>query len=159
MGCTRSVEDDPLERDQLTAAAQAARARAEELAGPVEQLRIADDARSMWLIETATTRDKAESARVALGLDDPGDRVTAQEWIDADTTATLAADAERVITEHDIDPATLGADLAGQAAEDQAGEDQPVDEHVTDDLSTNVEPPPSSCPHRLPPQTAHRRTR
>jgi len=80
---------------------------AEQLAGQVEQLRIADDARSLLLIETAVTRDKAETARVALGmrgldLDHPGDRVTAQEWIDADTTAKLAADAERVITEHDF---------------------------------------------------------
>lgn len=154
------VEPDRLERDQLTAAATAAQARAEQLAEQVEQLRIADDARSMWLIETATTRDRAESARVALGLrgldlDHPGDRVTAQEWIDADTTAKLAADAERVITEHDIDPAALdtdaqGADLDDQPTEDQPADDQPVANDAPDEQAPEeqavVEQAPDSAP-------------
>jgi conjugative relaxase-like TrwC/TraI family protein len=161
-----AVEPDRLERDQLTAAATAAQARAEQLAEQVEELRIADDARSMWLIETAATRDKAESARVALGLrgldlDHPGDRVTAQEWIDADTTTKLAADAERVITEHDIDPAALdtdaqGADLDDQPVAEQAADDQPADDDApheqdadsapADEVAEQDEPEPTDLP-------------
>lgn len=151
-----AVEDDPSEREQLTAAAGTAHARAEQLAEQVEQLRIADDARSSWLIETAVTRDKAESARVALGLrgldlDHPGDWVTAQEWVDADTTAKLAADAERAITEHDIDPAALDTDAQGaelddqlaaaDAPDEQASDSAPADEMAEQDEPEQVEPP------------------
>lgn len=57
------------------------------------------------------------------------------------------ADAERAITEHDIDPAALGADLT-----DQAVEDQPVDEYVTDDLPANVKLPAVELP--TPPAAA-----
>jgi hypothetical protein len=152
-----AVEPDQLERDQLTAAATAAQARAEQLAEQVEQLRIADDARSLWLIETTVTRDKAESARVALGLrgldlDHPGDRVTAQEWVDADTAAKLAADADRVITEHDIDPAALdtdaqGAELADDPpAADAAPDKQAADEQAADDVAEQDEPEQAEPP-------------
>ncbi len=156
-----AATNDPLERDQLTAAAQTAREQAEHLADQVEQLQIADDARSMWLIETAVTRDRAESARVALGLrgldlDHPGDRVTAQEWIDADTTAKLAADAERAITEHDLDPAVL--DNADQPEDDLPADRQAVDEQAEDDqvpAAAPTTPSPATTSAPTDETTAH----
>ncbi|WP_219417705.1 MobF family relaxase [Pseudonocardia nigra] len=103
------AETDPLEADQLRAAAEEARQRAEELAPVVADLEFADDTRTAWRYETEVTRDKAERARYAAGLrginlDDPGERVTAEEWLDAHLAEQLAADADRAITEHDLDP-------------------------------------------------------
>ncbi|MBA2696682.1 MAG: hypothetical protein H0U62_12780, partial [Actinobacteria bacterium] len=68
-------------------------------------LETADEARALWWAETAVARDNAERARVVLGLrgidiDNPADRVTAQEWLDADQAEKLAADSHRAITEH-----------------------------------------------------------
>lgn len=101
------AEPDPLEADQLRAAARQAANRAAELEPVVTDLEFADDARTAWRYETEVTRDRAERARYSAGLrgidlDDPGDRVTAQEWLDAHLAEQLAADAERVITEDDL---------------------------------------------------------
>jgi len=105
-----AAEPDTHAAEQLRAAAQTAHDQAVQLAEQVDALTAADDARSLWLIETAVTRDRGERARQALGLrgidvDHPDDRVTAQEWLDTDTSAKLAADPERPITEHDLAPA------------------------------------------------------
>ena len=67
----------------------------------------ADDARAVFLADTAVTRDRAERARVAAGLrgidlDDQSDRVTAQEWLDAHLADQPAAEADREITEDDL---------------------------------------------------------
>jgi hypothetical protein len=102
------AETDPLEADQLRAAAMEAAERVEQLAPIVADLTFSDDARVAWRYETAVLRDKAERCRYAAGmrgidLDDPGERVTAQEWFDAHAAPTLAEDADRVITEHDLD--------------------------------------------------------
>jgi hypothetical protein len=124
---------DPAEREQLHNAAQAARKEAEQLALQVAQLHAADDARAAWWIETAITRDKAERARVALGLrgidvDSPDDRVTTQEWLEAHEAEQRDADATRVISEHDIhdDTDTVADDTDtvaddGHAADPQRG--------------------------------------
>jgi hypothetical protein len=104
-----AAEPDPHEAAQLRDAANTAQERADQLAEQVDALTAADDARSLWLIETSITRDRAERARQALSwrgidVDSPDDRVTAQEWLDADHAAKLAADPDRPITEHDLAP-------------------------------------------------------
>lgn len=98
---------DPAERDQHRMAAEAARHETERLAPLVEELEIADAARAAWLVETAVTRDKAERSRLAAGLrgidlDDPAERITAQDWLDADHAARRTEDDHRAITEHDL---------------------------------------------------------
>jgi len=130
------VEPDPLTRDQLSAAAQQARKAAAQLARQVDELETVDNARALWWIETAVTRDKAERARVALGmrgidLDNPTERVTAQEWLDAHEAEKLAADANRVITEHDLHPASRPD--VHEPAEEQATQRQ----HYSDRTDTD----------------------
>jgi hypothetical protein len=104
----RAVADpDPQPAAQLRAAAQSAREQAARLAEQVADLTAADDARSLWLIETTLTREQGERARLALSwrgidVDSPDDRVTAQDWLDADHAAKLATDPDRPITEHDL---------------------------------------------------------
>ncbi len=98
------AENDPLVRDELATAAAQARERAEQLADQVEQLEYADHARTVFLTETAVTRDRAERARVAAGwkgvdLTDTSDRVTADEWLDAHQHEQAVAEADRPITE------------------------------------------------------------
>ncbi|MDN5749654.1 MAG: AAA family ATPase, partial [Pseudonocardia sp.] len=100
---------DPLQADQLRAAAEQAAARAVELEPIVVNLELADDIRAAWRLETAVTRDRAERARHGAGLrginlDDPGERVTGDEWLDAHYAEQLAADADRAISEHDVAP-------------------------------------------------------
>ncbi|WP_246633220.1 MobF family relaxase [Pseudonocardia nigra] len=132
-----AAEADPHEAAQLRAAANNAQERADQLAEQVDALTAADDARSLWLIETAVTRDRAERARQALSwrgidVDSPDDRVTAQEWLDADHAAKLAADPDRPITEHDLAPDDL-------THADQA-HDNDTDQGVTDHSRTDGEP-------------------
>jgi hypothetical protein len=108
------AETDPLAADQLRAAAVEAAQRADELAPIVADLEFADDVRTAWWWETQVTRDKAERARHGAGmrgidLDNPAEKVTAQEWYDAHLAEQLAADAERAITEHDLPPADVDA--------------------------------------------------
>jgi hypothetical protein len=100
--------EDPHTRSQHQAAAEAAREQAEDLQRRVRELEMADDARGVWWVETAVTRDHAERARVALGLrgidlDTPTERVTAQEWLDAHDAEQRAADTDRnLLDEHDL---------------------------------------------------------
>ncbi|MEJ3652037.1 MobF family relaxase [Actinomycetes bacterium KLBMP 9759] len=103
------AETDPLAADQLRAAAAEAERNAEQLDEQVRDLEYVDQARDLWRIETAVTRDNAERARVAAGwrgidIDNPAHRTTAQEWLDAHYAALAAeeADEAREITEADI---------------------------------------------------------
>ena len=100
---------DPLEADQLRAAAAQAAEHAERLAAAVRDLEFADDVRAVWRADTAVTRDHAERARVAAGLkgidlDNPAERVTAQEWLDAHLVAQLAAEHDQPVTDTDLAP-------------------------------------------------------
>ena len=102
-----AAETDPLVRDELAIAANAARDQAEQLAGQVEQLEYADHARTVFLTETAVTRDRAERARVAAGwkgvdLADTSDRVTADDWLDAHQQEQAVDEVDRPVTEHDL---------------------------------------------------------
>ena len=105
----------------------------------VRDLEFADDVRALWRADTAVTRDHAERARVAAGLkgidlDNPAERVTAQEWLDAHLIAQLAAEADQPVTDTDLAPddAALHATSDGQqprperAAEDRADQDVPA---------------------------------
>ncbi|MDN5854038.1 MAG: hypothetical protein L0K86_14560 [Actinomycetia bacterium] len=118
------AEPDPLEADQLRAAAAEARQRADRLEPVLADLQSADDGRALWRIETAVTHDHAERARHAaalrgIDLDAPGDRVTAQEWLDLEHAARHADDLERDVTEPDV------------PADDNATEVERVDEPDT----------------------------
>ncbi|MGD9525202.1 MobF family relaxase [Pseudonocardia sp.] len=78
----------PADREQLRAAAIAARREAESLAEQASALEVADRARARWYTDTAVTRDKAERSAAELrarGVDpyDTTDHVTAEEWLDA----------------------------------------------------------------------------
>lgn len=133
------AETDPLQADQLRAAAEQAAARAVELEPIVADLELADDIRTAWRLETAITRDRAERARHGAGirginLDDPGDRVTGDEWLDAHYAEQLAADAERTITEHDLAPDTAELTPVGRGEDHEHPEavDRP-EEHALDD--------------------------
>jgi hypothetical protein len=102
------AETDPLEADQLRAAVEQCRVRVAELEKQVDDLEFADDARAAWRYETAVSRDNAERARHAaavrgIDLDNPVERVTAEEWLDAHRAEQLAAEADREITEADIE--------------------------------------------------------
>ncbi|MGH3613219.1 MAG: hypothetical protein ACRDRK_11620, partial [Pseudonocardia sp.] len=129
------ADPDPHQAAQLRTAADTAREQAAQLAEQVADLTAADDARSLWLIETTVTREQGERARLALSwrgidVDSPDDRVTAQDWLDADHAAKLAADPDRLITEHDLTDAYLpDADLHPDTAQrdDQHLEDQQHD--------------------------------
>ena len=105
----------------------------------MRDLEFADDVRALWRADTAVTRDHAERARVAAGLkgidlDNPAERVTAQEWLDAHLIAQLAAEADQPVTETDLAPddAALHATSDGRqprperAAEDRADQDVPA---------------------------------
>ena len=150
----------------MRAAAEQARARAEELAPIVADLEFADDARAAWRFDSAVIRDRAERARYAAGmrgidLDDPGDRVTAQEWLDADLAEKLAADAERAITEHDLDSAVDRVEAApddhNQSDERRVRPDEPVIEPAPPDIRETTIPDPTERAdpaerHRIPPR-------
>lgn len=95
------------EREQLRVAASEAEKEAVELAEKVQLLEEADQARTRWFIHTADTRDKAERSKVELAardvdLADPGDRVTADEWLEAEAQARVEDDDRRDISEHDL---------------------------------------------------------
>lgn len=125
---------DPHEAEQLHAAAAGAQAAAEQLAEQVTALERADAARTAWTTETAITRDKAERGRVALGLrgidlDAPHERVTAQEWLDAEEADRLADDPDREIREdYELERATERAPIDGQdsTADDSRASREPV---------------------------------
>jgi conjugative relaxase-like TrwC/TraI family protein len=98
-------EDLPeVEREQLRQAAREAEREVAELADKRAQLEEADRARTEWFLHTAKTRDaheraKAELAARGVSLADPGDRVSAEEWMAEEAAARAADDADRVIDE------------------------------------------------------------
>jgi len=98
---------DPVEREQLQAAAAEAERVAGELAELVEQLEFADQARAGWYAETAVDREYATRARAALelrgvDLDAPEDRVTSEEWLAAHRAEQAEAEQYREIREGDL---------------------------------------------------------
>jgi hypothetical protein len=150
-----AAEPDPHEAAQLRAAARDAHDHAAQLAEQVQQLTAADDARSLWLIETAVTRDRGERARQALGLrgidvDHPDDRVTAQEWLDLDRAAKLAADPDRPITEHDLPADDLPA--AEHTDGEQTADDRTEDDRRPTDRSDEADTPGDELPEVDPTQ-------
>jgi len=84
--------------------ADAARAQADALAARAASLETADQARTQWYAATAATRDAADRARGALAargidLDDPDERITAEEWLAAHRADHAAEDPHRPITD------------------------------------------------------------
>jgi len=81
---------------------------ADELAERAATLEAADEARAAWFAHTAATRDTAERARVELKArgvdpDDPDDRVTAAEWLEAHRAEQHAEDPHREVRdEHEF---------------------------------------------------------
>ena len=122
------VTDDPTELAALRADAARARTEAETLTGRAAELETADAARGAWFAATAATRDVAERARAELkargvDLDDPGERVTADEWLAAHRGEQLVDNADREVRdEHELAD-TNHAELARVAAEDTAETD------------------------------------
>ena len=99
-----SAATDPGDRDQHQRHADAARAEAEGLAERAQLLEDADHARALWYVHTAVTRETAARARGVLqargiDLDDPDERTTAAEWLDAHRADQAAEDADREITD------------------------------------------------------------
>ncbi|MGE0300749.1 MAG: MobF family relaxase, partial [Pseudonocardia sp.] len=73
---------------QLRAAAETARAEVEQFDAQIADLEAASNAYAVWLTHVAVTRDNGVRSAYELrarGIDpdDPDDRVTAEEWIDA----------------------------------------------------------------------------
>ncbi|OJG06119.1 ATP-dependent RecD-like DNA helicase [Pseudonocardia autotrophica] len=102
-----ATEPDPTERGQLDVAAVRAREDADSLTVRTAELETADEARGKWYAHTAQTRDKAERARVELGargvdLANPGDRVTAEEWLAVHLNDQRVDEAHREITDADM---------------------------------------------------------
>jgi hypothetical protein len=144
------VTDNPVEREALRADADRARTEAETLAGRAAELDAADAARGVWFAATAATRDVAERARAELkargvDLDDPGDRVTADEWLAAHRGEQLAADADREVRdEHELadtgtdpDHAALGHVVAEDTAETAVAD---VRDTATRDATETADP-------------------
>ncbi|MPZ64547.1 MAG: relaxase domain-containing protein [Pseudonocardiaceae bacterium] len=133
---------DATERDTLRAEAQHARAEADALTERAEQLETADEARAEWFASTAVTRDMAARARAELGargidLNNPAERVTAAEWLEADRAERVTEDPHRVVSDNaellDVadDPvAAPVADTTEAVAEDAA----PVAETAVPDV-------------------------
>ena len=102
------VTQDPAEAETLRTEAARAQAAAEALAERATALEAADDARAAWFAATAATRDTAERARVELKArgvdpDDPHDRVTAAEWLEAHHAGQTAEDSHREVRdEHEL---------------------------------------------------------
>ena len=145
------AETDPLAADQLRAAAEEAEQRAAQLDDQIRDLEYVDQARDLWRIETAVTRDNAERARVAaawrgIDLDDPTDRVTAEEWLDAHYAAQAAeeADETREITEADVELEGCGTGDRERIEPSNPGELQDheydVRERSTADPTERVDP-------------------
>lgn len=92
---------------QLRADAAKAHAEAEKLGQQIAELEAADQAWAEWYAHTAVTRDLAERSRIELrarGIDvnNPPDRTTGPDWIDAHRHAQDDHDRHAEITEADI---------------------------------------------------------
>jgi conjugative relaxase-like TrwC/TraI family protein len=98
------ASQDPAEQEQLRAAAEEARRRADELDQQGALLDVADTARADWYAHTAVTRDAAERARVELAardvdLDAEEDQTTAAEWLAAHEQAMREEDPHRHVSD------------------------------------------------------------
>lgn len=98
---------DADERTQLLAEANAATERHQQLTEHRAELEMADEGRAAWHAHTEQTRAAAKRAQDELTVrgfpvDDPQDRVTAQEWLDAHLADQAAEDPVRPVTETDI---------------------------------------------------------
>lgn len=111
------------ETAQLRADAAAALRKAEQLDAIVVELDKVDEARTRWYLHTAMTRDKAHRSGAELrarGIDpdDAGDRVTAEEWVEAHRAEQAEADQTRQIREdYDLDDARRPVANAAAAVE------------------------------------------
>lgn len=100
---TMAGEDQATLRD----AADGAEREAQQLAEQVAQLREVDEARAVWLAETAVTRDLAERAKAELdvrGVDLGAEehQVTAEEWLAAQQADQAADERHRPVREGDV---------------------------------------------------------
>lgn len=117
----------------LAAEATAAAEEAGRLAGLLTDLAEIEQARARWYALTAVSRDLAERSRAALlarGVDvaDPGDRVTAEEWLAEHAAEQRVAERWRPITSADVLDDPVDAD-----------ELSPADlEHAADVLAADI---------------------
>jgi hypothetical protein len=94
--------------EELADEANQARDRAAELEQRQQQLEEIDRARGRWYEHTAETRNVADRAKAALearGVDveDPGGKVTADEWLDAHQAEQVEAEKTLEVTAGDVD--------------------------------------------------------
>ncbi|OJY42326.1 MobF family relaxase [Pseudonocardia sp. 73-21] len=95
---------------QLRESAREAEQRAAELSERLSQLDEVDDARGTWFAHSAKSREIHDRARAELRArgvdpDDPDDRVTAQEWLEAHRAEQLDGDTTREVRdEYDLHP-------------------------------------------------------
>ena len=130
---------------QLRADAAKAREEAAQLAEQITDLERVDHAWAQWYTDTAVTRDLAERSRHELrsrgvDLDNPPDRTTAAEWLDAHHAAQADEERYATVTEDDI----LDDDLtAGRARDDDLARhvSWPADTGVPDVRETAVSRP------------------
>ena len=88
---------DAAQRVELGREAEQAQALAAALDARAEVLEAADEARAQWYAHTAETRAAAERAQAELSSrdvnqDELGDRVSAEEWLQAHAAAVAAED-------------------------------------------------------------------
>jgi hypothetical protein len=110
-----AVEDDLTERDRLTQQAAAAQQRADALERQAVGLLEAGRIRGEWFLGTLETKHHAERARAELknrGIDgnNPTQRVTARELLEAQQLSIEIDDLHREITETDVDDAPTDLD-------------------------------------------------
>ena len=118
---------------------------AAELAEQIADLEHVDDAWAAWFAHTAVTRDLADRARHELrargvDLDDPDDRTTADEWLDAHRAEQADEERYAEITEDDV----LDDDLTdGRARDDDRARSDgwPADTGVPDIRETAIADP------------------
>lgn len=137
--------------DRLRDDAAAAAAESRELAGRAAQLEAADQARAVWLAETAVTRENAHRSRAELNargidLDDTSDHVTTAEWIaagraeQADDERTRPVREEHELVDHDTD--LDRTDLDAVLVDEQAPETDVADirDTATPDATETTDP-------------------
>ncbi|WP_226353758.1 AAA family ATPase [Pseudonocardia sp. ICBG601] len=98
---------DPDEAGQHRAEAEQADLRARGYGQRAAELDQVDEARGRWYLHTAETRDRWARAQAALGargvdVDDPGERVTGEEWLAAHDAAVVEEERWRDVTEDDV---------------------------------------------------------
>jgi conjugative relaxase-like TrwC/TraI family protein len=141
--------EDPAEAQRLGEDAALARTRAAAEEQRVAQLQEADTARSYWYMNTAVARDKCERGRAALAargvdVDDPRERVTADEWLAEQQRGQVHEERHREVTEDDVRD-----DVADQGLLEATGrDDEPVLETEVPDIRDVSKAPASECEDR-----------